>query len=86
MSAVTLQFSLYPLGRDDLSPVIDDAVETFRAAGLSVEPGTMSSVVAGEDAAVFTALGEAYRRAAGKDRVVMVATLSNACPSPADRG
>jgi hypothetical protein len=47
-----------------------------------VEPGTMSSLIVGDDVVVFAALQEAFRRAAGRGHVVMVATFSNACPAP----
>jgi tRNA-Thr(GGU) m(6)t(6)A37 methyltransferase TsaA len=41
----------------------------------------MSSVIAGDDAAVFAALQEAFRRVAEQGQVVMVVTFSNACPT-----
>jgi tRNA-Thr(GGU) m(6)t(6)A37 methyltransferase TsaA len=77
---VSAQVSLYPLGLASLSPVINEALRIFREHGLEVEPGAMSSLIAGEDTAVFTALQEAFRCAAEYGPVVMVATFSNACP------
>lgn len=80
MIGITVQVSLYPLRQETLSPAIDRALHTFREHGLHVEPGTMSSLITGDDAAVFAALQEAFRRVAGQGDVVMVATFSNACP------
>lgn len=82
MVPAAAQISIYPLGRDDLSPAIDGALETFRASGLEVTPGAMSSIVAGDADLLFRALSEVYARLAGEGRVVVVATLSNACPVP----
>jgi hypothetical protein len=42
----------------------------------------MSTLVWGEETAVFAALEEAFHQAAESGDVVMVVTLSNACPSP----
>jgi len=79
---IAAQFSLYPLRQASLSPAIDQALQVFEEYGLSVEPGAMSTLITGDDAAVFAALQEAFRRAAEHGQVVMVATLSNACPVP----
>jgi uncharacterized protein YqgV (UPF0045/DUF77 family) len=80
MPATSAQVSLYPLGREDLSSAIGQAIEVFRQHDVSVRPGPMSTLILGEDAAVFAALQAAYRRVAGQGRLVLVATLSNACP------
>ena len=61
---ISVQVSLYPLGQASLSPVIDEVLRIFREQGLDVEPGAMSTMIAGEDAAVFVALQEAFRSAA----------------------
>jgi tRNA-Thr(GGU) m(6)t(6)A37 methyltransferase TsaA len=81
---VSVQVSLYPLGQASLSPAINEALKVFRERGLDVEPGAMSSLLVGEDRAVFGALHEAFRRAAEHGPVVMVATFSNACPVPSE--
>lgn len=82
MMGISAQVSLYPLGQASLSPAIDEALCIFREHGLAVDPGAMSTVIAGESAAVFEALQQAFCRAAERGQVVMVATLSNACPVP----
>jgi tRNA-Thr(GGU) m(6)t(6)A37 methyltransferase TsaA len=76
------QVSLYPLGQESLAPAIDEALRIFRKHGLEVEPGAMSSLITGDDDAIFAALQEAFAHVAGQGRVVMVATFSNACPVP----
>ena len=78
--AVAVQLSIYPLGQEHLSPAINRALAIFGQYGLSVTPGTMSSVISGEDGAVFGALKEVYQALAGQGGLVMVATFSNACP------
>lgn len=77
---VSAQISLYPLRRDHLSPAIREMQEVLAAAGLDVNPGPMSTLVAGDGAVVFDALKTAFLRAAATGHVVMTATLSNACP------
>jgi len=81
MTAISAQVSLYPLGQEDLSQAIDEALETFRRRNLRVYFGPMSTVVSGEDLEVFSALQEAFLHAAQESRVVMVTTFSNACPT-----
>lgn len=79
------QVSLYPLRQPRLSPAIDAALDVFRRHGLEVTPGPMSSVVSGDDDALFAALKEAFLQASAQGEVVMVVTLSNACPVPEGR-
>jgi uncharacterized protein YqgV (UPF0045/DUF77 family) len=80
--AILAQISLYPLRQQQLSPSIEAALSAFQAEGLEVTPGPMSSIVAGEDEQVFAALKDAFQRASAESEVVMVVTLSNACPLP----
>lgn len=77
---ISAQVSLYPLGQEDLSPAIEAALRIFRQAGLVLELGSMSTLIAGEDTQVFSALQQAFHHTAKVGRVVMVATFSNACP------
>jgi uncharacterized protein YqgV (UPF0045/DUF77 family) len=82
MSVVTAQVSLYPLRQVSIGPAIRKAVRVFREHGLETRIGVMSTLVWGEEQAVFAALQEAFHRAAECGDAVMVITLSNACPSP----
>jgi uncharacterized protein YqgV (UPF0045/DUF77 family) len=77
---VVCQFSLYPLREQKLGPVLNEAVTELRAAGLRPDVGTMSTYVEGDGAAVFDGLRRAFEAAAGRGDVVLVATVSNACP------
>lgn len=80
MFGVSAQVSLYPLRQDRLSPVIDKAVEIFKNRGIQVEPGPMSTLLTGDDQIIFEAVREAFRKGAEMGEIVMVVTLSNACP------
>lgn len=82
MMGIAAQVSLYPLGKEDLSPAIDEALRIFGQQGLEVIPGSMSTLITGDDEAIFSALQTALRRASEQGRVVMVVTFSNACPLP----
>jgi uncharacterized protein YqgV (UPF0045/DUF77 family) len=82
MMGISAQVSLYPLGKQDLSPAIDEALRVFDQHGLEVIPGSMSTLITGDDEAIFSALQTALRRASEQGRVVMVVTFSNACPLP----
>jgi uncharacterized protein YqgV (UPF0045/DUF77 family) len=82
MSVITAQVSLYPLRQDSIGPIIREAVRVFRRRGLNTRVGEMSTLIWGEEQAVFEALQEAFHRATEHGDVVMTVTLSNACPSP----
>lgn len=80
MIGISAQVSLYPLRQAHLSPLIEQALRVFRAYGLAVKSGDMSTLVTGDDEAVFTSLKDVFAHAAQQGDVVMVVTLSNACP------
>lgn len=82
MIGITAQVSLYPLRQESLSQLIEEALKTFQAYGLQVEPGAMSTLLTGEDVTIFAALQKAFHRAAEQGHVVLVVTFSNACPLP----
>jgi uncharacterized protein YqgV (UPF0045/DUF77 family) len=77
---VSAQVSIYPLRETRLSPSIETALAVFRERGLEVSPGAMSSIVSGDDEALFSAIREAFRKTSERGDLVMVVTLSNACP------
>lgn len=79
---ITAQISLYPLRQLSIGPPIREAVRVFGQHGLETRIGEMSTLVWGEEEAVFAALQEAFHRAAEGGDTVMTVTLSNACPSP----
>ena len=82
MSVVSAQISLYPLRQVSIGPAIRETVRVFRQRGLKTRMGEMSTLVWGEEQAVFDALQEAFHQAAERGDTVMTVTLSNACPSP----
>jgi uncharacterized protein YqgV (UPF0045/DUF77 family) len=82
MGMVSAQVSLYPLRQVSIGSTIRKSVRVFREHGLENRVGVMSTLVWGEEQAVFAALQEAFHRAAERGDAVMVVTLSNACPSP----
>ena len=76
------QVSMYPLRQPRLSPTIDEALGIFEQHDLEVTPGAMSSVVSGDDEALFAAIKEVFQQISEQGEVVMIITLSNACPVP----
>ena len=76
------QVSIYLLRQERLGPAVEAVRAALVAHGLEPDVGPMSTVVVGEDAVIFAALGDAYARAAESGHVVMTATISNACPIP----
>ena len=80
------QIAVYPLRQDRLAPAIEAVHQALRDHGLHAETGPMSTYVAGEDQALFAALQDAFARAAGLGPIVMIVTLSNACPIPDSPG
>ena len=74
------QISVYPLRQDHFGPAIEAVRTSLADHGLMPEVGPMSTIVVGEDAVIFAALGEAFSKAADQGEVVMTLTISNACP------
>jgi uncharacterized protein YqgV (UPF0045/DUF77 family) len=60
--------------------VIDKAIEILENREIQVEPGPMSTILIGDDDAVFQALRDVFRKGSERGEIVMVVTLSNACP------
>ena len=81
---VTAQVSIYPLRAESLSPVINEALLVFNKFGLEVHPGSMSTLISGDNEMLWAALNNAFTAAAGQGEVVMTVTASNACPLPSD--
>ena len=85
MTTVSVQFSLYPLRADHLTPAIEAAWACLRARGLEFQAGSMSTLVTGPAGEVFDALREAFEQQAGRCELVLALTVSNACPAAAPR-
>lgn len=82
MIGISAQVSLYPLGQEDLGPAIRAVLGVLAARGLPHRAGPMSTLVWGDEEAVFAALREAFAAAAQLGHAVMTVTVSNACPLP----
>jgi len=83
MSVIAAQVSLYPLRQESIGPAIREAVSVFRERGLETQLGAMSTLVWGEEQAVFAALQETFHEAVESGDTVM-GTHWRACPSPED--
>jgi len=81
---ITAQVSLYPLRQESIGPPIREAVRVFRQSGLETRMGAMSTLIWGEEQAVFDALQAVFHRAAERGDTVMTLTISNACPEPGE--
>ncbi|MCS7060942.1 MAG: YkoF family thiamine/hydroxymethylpyrimidine-binding protein [Anaerolineae bacterium] len=81
---ISAQISLYPLRPEHLDSVIQDAIALWQQRGLAVWPGIMSTVIAGKPQEIWDAARAAFDLAVARCETVMVVTLSNACPLPAD--
>jgi len=86
MDIITVQVSLYPLRQASIGPPIRDAVRVFGKHDLETRTGEMSTLVWGEERAIFDALQEAFHQAAKRGDTVMTVTISNACPEPSVSG
>jgi len=82
VSGISAQVSLYPLGQADLAAAIAEVLNALNEHGLPHRMGTMSTVVWGDDVAVFEALREAFASVTQHGQAVMTITVSNACPIP----
>ena len=82
---IDAEVSLYRLRNEDLSRSIGCFLNQLQEAGLTVEPGPMSSHLKGECADLFGAVGNAFERSAEEGDVVLVMKVSNACGSPGNR-
>lgn len=86
MAHLTAQISVYPLRQTNIATAVRAVLATFATHPVEVTPGGMSSIVAGDEQAVFAALADGYHAATRSGDAVMVLTLSNACPVPAPPG
>lgn len=78
---ISAQISVYPLRQAHLTPAVQRLQAALAARSLHVESGPMSTLARGEPDAVFAALREAFTEVARDGQLVMVVTLSNACPA-----
>ncbi len=76
----SMEISLYPLKTRDIGPTITKFISILEADGCSVEPGSMSTLIVGENDLLFNSLRRAYEAVASENSVVVIVKISNACP------
>ena len=79
---ISAQMSLYPLRRTSIGTIIRGTVRVLETFDVNVRVGEMSTLVWGDERAVFDALEAAFGAASQEGDTVMTVTVSNACPSP----
>ena len=80
MGEISAQISIYPLRRRAVGQVVDVALRSLRAHSVEVTPGSMGTVIVGNENQIFSALRAAFDAACEGGDAVLVATVSNACP------
>ena len=83
---VSAQLSIYPLRQPSLSLTINEALSVLKDSGLKLIPGSMSTLILGEANQIWKALEKVFFEASGHGEVVMIVTMSNACPDPQEQG
>jgi uncharacterized protein YqgV (UPF0045/DUF77 family) len=78
---IQAEVALYPLKTDLVGKTMESFIERLKAHDLEVEPGPMSTRIAGDCAKVFAALAESFAKVASQYQAVLVSKFSNACPS-----
>lgn len=79
---ISAQLSIYPLRQPSLSQTINEALKVLKNYGLRLIPGSMSTLIIGEEVMLWEALKEVFCVASTHGELVMIVTLSNACPKP----
>lgn len=74
------QFSVYPLSQDDIDTPIRAAIAAAAATGVTVRVQNLSTLLQGDEDAVFGALRAAFSAARAHGRTVMVAALTTGVP------
>ena len=82
---IQAELSLYPLKTDLIENAVRDFIKELSKSGISVVPGRMSTLVAGQSGDVFRVIGECFEKACRTDEVVLVVKFSNACPEKSDK-
>ena len=80
-SVLGCQFSVYPLRQDDVDAPVQAAIHAARAEGCEVRVGNLSTLVWGDEEAVWAALRAAFRAAQRHGPVVLTATLTAGMPA-----
>ena len=81
MNMITAQVNLHPLQQELVGLGIREGMLMFRQRGLGVRECGMSTLVWGEERAVFDALGEVFHQVGELDDTVMTVTLWKGPPA-----
>jgi len=81
---LSAQLSIYPLRQPSLSPAITRALDVLNRHHLKVMPGSMSTLILGTEDNLWDGLKEAFSKTADHGEVVMIVSISNACPKPSE--
>lgn len=81
---LSAQLSIYPLRQPSLSPTIHQAFDILESHHLKVIPGSMSTLILGKEDNLWGGLKEVFEKASGRGEVVMIVSISNACPKPSE--
>ena len=76
---IQAELSLYPLKTDLIENAVRNFIKELSKSGVSVVPGQMSTLVAGESEEVFRVVGECFEKACRTDKIVLVVKFSNDC-------
>lgn len=79
MSVMSCQIALYPLDSLDSTEVIRQVLEQMDWQEVTVDVGSMSTVVRGEETFVWEKLRQLYALADASGRFAMSVLLSNHC-------
>lgn len=75
------QFSVYPLRQADVDEPVQAAIRAAAATGCTVRVGNLSTLLAGDEDRVFSALRAAFRAAQRHGPAVLTATLAAGIPT-----
>jgi len=79
---LSAQLSVYPLRQPSLLPTINETLEILEGFDLTVIPGSMSTLILGNENMLWAGLHKVFSAASTHGDVVMIVTISNACPHP----
>jgi len=77
---VQAEVSLYPLRTPHLAEPIEQFVGQLRQEGLDLQLGPISTHITGNSDLLFATLSKAFKEIAKDYNVVLLLTVSNACP------
>lgn len=79
---ISAQLSIYPLRQPSFSQTINEAVKVLQNYGLKLISGSKSTLIIGKEVMLWEALKEVFSVASTHGELVLIITISNACPKP----